>query len=149
MATIDRILNLSLCQLRVLARDWARLIAFLSLPLLAGVLLGLAGGPGSHVKTFGLFVILPVSALMLLISGLRGDGLLPGTHSGLVSPTVVHGSAAFSAIVVLVLQAIIYVVLTAVLGAGAVPGTGPVILALVLSVAVGTTVSILIPSRVD
>lgn len=132
------VLTLCAYHLRLLVRDRAKLAAIAALPVLAGVVLSLASGGTNRVPTYGLFAVLPVSALLMALT-LRADGLLPGVPNELVSLPTARVSEALATLGVIAAQAVVYVVLAGIL-AGA-PEASSVVAALVLSLAVGTASS--------
>ena len=146
MSVVEKVLILSAYHLRLLVRGRARLIVIAALPVLAGVFLSLASGGTNRVPTFGVFLVLPLSSL-LMATVLRADGLLPHTPNELVSLPIVLGAEALAALVVLIAQAIVYVMLTGIISGA--PEVGHVAVALIVSLAVGIAASILMPSEIN
>ncbi len=144
MTSAGTVLTLCMYHLRLLVRSRERLLIIAMLPLLAGLFLSLASGGTNRVPTYGLFAILPLSAL-LMASILRTDGLLPGPQNELVTLSAACISEALAALGVLVAQAAVYVLLTGILSGA--PEIGSVIGALVLSLIIGVAASILMPSE--
>jgi hypothetical protein len=146
MPVIENVLILSAYHLRLLVRSRAKLLVIAALPLLAGVFLSLASGGTNRVTTYGAFVILPLSSL-LMASVLRADGLLPHTPNELVSLPIARGAEALAVLGVLVAQAAVYVLLTGILSRA--PAIGTLALALIVSPAVGIAFSTLMPSETN
>ncbi|MCX6375448.1 MAG: hypothetical protein NTU88_05325 [Armatimonadetes bacterium] len=145
MLTLEKTLILSLYELRLLIRGRAALLVLAAFPILAGIVLGLAS-KGEAAAAYGVFLILPISALLLAVS-LRTTGLLPPGEYRLAGPVVSGASRALVTLVVLAAQGALYAGTTAVLAPGSVPGIGMLLAALAVSLALGVAAEMLTPAH--
>jgi hypothetical protein len=147
MPTVEKTLTLSLYELRLLIRSRIGLLILAAFPILAGIVLGLPSrGESASAARYGVFLILPISALLLAV-GLRTSGLLPPGEDRLVRPIVSGASRALVALVVLAAQAAMYAGTTILLAPESAPGIGMVFAALAVSLAAGLMAEVLTQSR--
>lgn len=147
MPTLEKTLILSLYELRLLIRGRAALLILAAFPILAGIVIGLPSrGESASAARYGVFLILPISALLMAV-GLRTSGLLPPGEDRLAGPVVSGASRALVAFVVLAAQAAMYAGTTVLLAPGPAPGIGMMFAALAVSLALGLAAEILIPAR--
>lgn len=147
MSTIEKTCVLWLYESRLLIRDRRRLLGLICLPLIGAVFFGLAGRSGAQsVAPHGLFLVLLISALPMVQLGMSAQMLrhLPGYCGG---PSPVHVSRALTALLVLAIQAALYVAVIGLLQPELVPGWGVYAAALASSLVVAVTSQLLRPSR--
>lgn len=146
MLTLEKTLILSLYELRLLLRGRAALLILAAFPILAGVVLGLASKGEAASAAHGVFLILPISALLMAV-GHRTTGLFPPGEDRLAGPVVSGASRALVMLVVLAAQGALYAGTTAVLAPESAPGIGMVFAALAVSLALGLAAEMLIPAH--
>jgi len=146
MPTLEKTLILSLYELRLLIRGRIGLLILAACPILGGILLGLASKGQGTSASHGVFLILPISALLMAV-GLRTSGLFPPGEDRLAGPIVSGASRALVALVVLAAQGAIYAGTTVLLAPESAPGIGMVFAALAVSLALGVAAEMLMPAH--
>ena len=146
MAAAEKTLVLALCEMKLLVRNRISLVIVCLLPLMGGLLMGLAGRSTYECPArWGVFVVLPISALVLMGVQFGKQGILPPGSDGLIGPVGLRLSQALAALFVLAVQVAIYAGLAGLTG-GIGVGTGVLIGALAASLTIGLAASIVRPA---
>ena len=147
MLTLEKTLILSLYELRLLIRGKAALLILAAFPILAGIVLGLPSrGESASAARYGVFLILPISALLMAV-GLKTSGLFPPGEDRLAGPVVNGASRALVMLVVLAAQGALYTGMLSLLAPSSVPGMGMLLLALAVSLILGVAAEMLMPAH--
>ena len=131
---MEKLYTLSFYELRLLVRSRRRLLCAVCLPLVGGLFFGLVGPPRrtEFQAAYGLFLVLPASALLLAAQG--GVARLVNPLTGRL---LRHASWALAGFAILALQSVLYIVVAALLTHGPQPGFGMLIGALAVSLVLG------------
>jgi len=146
MLTLEKTLILSLYELRLLIRGRAALLILAAFPILGGAVFGLASKGQGTSASHGVFLILPISALLMAV-GLKTSGLFPPGEDRLAGPVVNGASRALVMLVVLAAQGALYTGMLSLLAPSSVPGMGMLLLALAVSLILGVAAEMLMPAH--
>jgi len=131
---MEKLYTLSFYELRLLVRSRRRLLCAVCLPLVGGLFFGLVGPPRrtEFQAAYGLFLVLPASAVILAAQG--GVARLVNPLAGRL---LRHASWALAGFAILALQSVLYTVVAVPLAHGSPPGFGMLIGALAASLVLG------------
>lgn len=119
----DKALDLFSCRFKHLIRERRALVTLLSFPVVVAVVMGVLSNNDDRAKLLGLFVLLPVSALVIAaLTSIEGlvprSSALKGLNSASGFAEVLFGSA------VLAVQSVAYMLVVLLIGEGSAPGIG-------------------------
>ena len=144
MPAAEKTLALALCEMKLLIRNRMSLAIAILLPLMGGLFMGLAGRSTYECPArWGVFVVLPISALVLMGVQFGKQGILPPGSDGLIGYAGLRVSQALAALFVLAVQVAIYAGLAGLVG-GIGVGMGVLIGALAASLIIGLAASIML-----
>lgn len=142
MSVLGKALILSFYELRLLLRSGGRLLVILCLPVVVGAM--------GSAASYGLFVVLAVSAVLMAGPGAiaRTISLLPPSCVGSVRFRRVLSSVSrmLAALPVLLIQVLLYCGVTALVDPLSAPGAAAISVTLALALAVGFAACILCPA---
>jgi len=143
---MEKLYILSFYELKLLVRSKRRLLCALCLPLVGGLFFGIIARKTAEFPAgYGLFLVLPMSSLFLAAE--RGISVRSGNHppAHLVKPGLDRASKAAADLLILVVQAAVYIAVTTLIEPQSAPGLGTAAGALAASLVVGLLVGSLRP----
>ena len=130
---MERVYTISICELRLFLRDRQRLLAAASLPILAGLLFGLAARATGLSSLYGFVLTLTLSALLPLVPQSIPMSDFPTARR------LRYAARAVSRLMILSAQAVIYLAIMLSMGTISLPIPEVVVGTIVLSSAIGLT----------
>jgi len=131
----DKALNLVLCRFRLVVRGRHAGITLLAFPFISGVIMSVVSNYDDRAKMLGLFILLPVSALVATECA-SGQGLVPrqsalkGLRQSSALADILFGAS------VLAVPTGVYMLFAMTIGAGSVPSISSILSAWCVSLAI-------------